>query len=240
MELLDNLNNLGEKIKNLNLDFGKAQEKFLDTTIGKITNTAIDLGIKSLLPDYIEDEVIEIKDTIFSEGLSEGVSKAVESAIEVGKTAIGVITGDFKNIEQAKEALKEGGLVEGISNSIDYVLDKLENSNIISENILNVIKGGKKLILNNLDNNIENEFSNELKSLNKIENYIDKWKDKYSEKDLKGLNNQYNKIKKEMEKILPLENIFDQVNKIENINELIKNSENFSFDKVYLDLVNNL
>ena len=43
-----------------------------------------------------------------------------------------------------------------------------------------------------------------------------------------------------MKKILPLENIIKNVNKIENINELIKNNKNFDFNEMYLQLAGSL
>jgi hypothetical protein len=43
-----------------------------------------------------------------------------------------------------------------------------------------------------------------------------------------------------MKKILPLEKILKNVEKIQNINNLIKNSDNFDFNKIYLELSNKL
>lgn len=240
MEILENINNIGEKLKNIDIDFSQLQENFLESKIGQIANSALDVGLKNVLPDFLEDEVIEIKDTLLSEGLTEGVNKAVESAIDLGKTALGIFTGEFETIEQAKNALEKGGLLEGISDGLDYVLEKLEDSNIISKNVSTLIKSGKEIMINNIDNNVEIEFNDEIESLNKINNYIEKWEKSYSDKDIEELNKQYNKIQKEMKKIMPLENIFNNVKKIENINELINNSDNFNFDPVYLDLAENI
>ena len=43
-----------------------------------------------------------------------------------------------------------------------------------------------------------------------------------------------------MKKVLPLEKIINNVNKIRNINELINNTENFDFNNMYLDLAGKL
>ena len=57
MELIQNLNNnLSEDININNL-----QNNFLKSNIGQIANTAIDIGIKSLMPEFIENEVIDVK-----------------------------------------------------------------------------------------------------------------------------------------------------------------------------------
>lgn len=240
MEILENINNIGDKLKNIDLNFSKIQENFFESKIGQIANSALDVGLKRILPDFLEDEVIEIKDTLLSEGLTEGVNKAIDSAIDLGKTAMGIFTGEFESIEQAKDALEKGGMLEGISDGLDYVLEKLEKSNIISSNISTLIKSGKELIINNIDSNVDIEFNNEIESLNKINNYIEKWEKSYSDKDIEELNKQYKNIQKEMKKIMPLEKILNNVKKIENINELINNSKNFNFDSVYLDLAKNI
>jgi len=236
MDILNNFNEIGNKLNNINLKIDQMQENFLQSKIGQVINSALDFGIKELMPDFMENEIIEVKDTIISEGFKEGVSKAIDSAIEIGKNAIGLFSNEFSSIEQAKEALKEGGIIDGISNGLDYVLEKLEKNDIISDNLVHIIKNGKNLLLNNFESDINQEFSKEINSLNKIEKYIKKWEKGYSNKDIDEVNKQYEKIQKEMKKILPLENIINNVKKIENINNLINNSKNFNFDSVYLDL----
>lgn len=236
MDILENVNELSNKINNLKLNIKNMQENFLDSKIGQLANDAIDTGLKYLLPDFLEEDVIEVKNVLMNEGLTEGINKAVENAIDLGKTAIGIFTGSFENVEQAEDALKEGGVVEGISDSLDYILEKLEKSKIISNNMSNLIKSGKDFIFDNLKENINDEFVSENKSINNIKNYINNWEKSYSEKDLNGIKNEYEKIEQEAKNIIPLENILSQINKIENVNELINNSDNFNFDNIYLDL----
>lgn len=49
------------ELNNKNLEVEKEQKSFLETTLGGIINTGLNLGIKYLLPDFVEDEVINIK-----------------------------------------------------------------------------------------------------------------------------------------------------------------------------------
>ena len=44
------------------------QNKFINTIFGKVINTGLDIGLRSILPDLIEDEVISVKDAIFNNG----------------------------------------------------------------------------------------------------------------------------------------------------------------------------
>ena len=235
MDILENINELGNKLIN-NEDLKQLQEGFLQSKVGQIVNSAVDFGLREILPDFVEDEVIEVKDALITGGLKEGIDTAVENAINLGKNIIGIFNENYKNIDQVENSLKKGELIEGISSSIDFIVNKLEDSKIISTNVSDLIKNGKNLILGNVNNNMQNEFNNELKALKKIEKYIKNWEKHYSEKNIEGLNTEFNKIKKQLKNIIPLENIIINVRKIVNINKLIENTNEFNFNEVYLDL----
>ena len=74
----------------------KDQKNFLETTLGKTINTAIDIGIRAILPDFIDDQVINIKNNLLKNGLKEGISKTIDDTIEIGKSTIGIVTGNFE------------------------------------------------------------------------------------------------------------------------------------------------
>ena len=46
----------------------KEQKSFLETTLGKTINTAVDIGIRAILPDFIEDQIINIKNNLLNNG----------------------------------------------------------------------------------------------------------------------------------------------------------------------------
>ena len=54
---------------NVNNPLEKEQNKFLNTTLGKVINTGLDVGIRAALPDLIEDSVISVKNAILDNGL---------------------------------------------------------------------------------------------------------------------------------------------------------------------------
>ncbi len=56
------------------------QNNFIDTTVGKIINSGLNAGIRLVLPNLIEDEVINIKDQILKNGFESGVNEAIKSA----------------------------------------------------------------------------------------------------------------------------------------------------------------
>jgi len=222
MKLIEN--NL-EKNNNLNnLEIEKEQNDFLETTLGKTINTGIDIGLRMLLPDLIENQVIEIKDTLFKEGLGEGVKKAISSAVDLGKSALGIITGDFENISQVQVAVQNGGLIDGISDTIDFVLDKTQNSGILPTTITNTIRVGKNTLLNNISNNIENEFNKQLECAERLQKYSNNWKEYFNNKDFEGMTKEYYKINAEIKQLIPMENTLKEARTIQNLHTLIKNN----------------
>ena len=207
-----------------NLITEKKQKGFLETALGKTINTGLDIGLRVLLPDLIEEQIIDIKDTIIENGFGEGIKKAISSAIDFGKSAIGIFTGNFENISQVQTAVKNGGMIDGISDVLDFVLDKLKNIGIIPNMLVETIKQGKNVILDNVSNKIEDEFNHQFESIEKIQEYNQNWKEYYQNKDFKGMEKEFNKINKELEKLMPLENILKEARKIENIHTMIKNN----------------
>lgn len=120
MELANNIEN------NLSISSDVTLEKqkgFLETTLGKVVNTALDTGIRALLPDIIEEQIIDVKDAIINNGFKAGVEEAISSAVDLGKSAIGIFTGKFENVTQVRNAVKSGGIIDGISNALDYALN---------------------------------------------------------------------------------------------------------------------
>ena len=169
------------KLEN-NLVNEKDQNNFLETTLGKTINTGIDIGIRALLPDYIEEQIIDLKDNLMKYGLKDGIKKSIDDAINVGKSTIGIVTGKFDNISQMQEAVKNGGIIDNVSYLLDDVINKVKNAGLINSTIANTIKKGKNSILNNVEKNIENNFNNQIKSLNYTEKYINNWKEFYKNK----------------------------------------------------------
>lgn len=224
-----------------NIENVNNQKSFLETTLGKTINTAIDIGIRALLPDFIDEQVINIKDNLFNHGLKEGISKTVDDAIDLGKSAIGIITGNFENINQMQEAVKTGGVIDGISNVLDLVVNKVEKQGIINNNVANTIKQGKNIILNNIESNIEKTFTNQIKSLEDTNSYINNWKEYYNNQNFDGMQKEYEKLEKELENLVPLERTINEARTIENLHNLIKNNgHNFNLTNEAVELAKKL
>ena len=239
MDIHNQLNN--EKNINDNVEIEKEQKNFLETTIGKIVNTGLDIGIRALLPDFIDEQVINLKDNLFEYGFKDGVTKTIDDAINLGKSAIGIFTGNFENIEQMQSAVQTGGLIDGLSDLLDTVVGKVSQKGLINSNVANILTQGKDIILDNVQNNIEKTFSEQIINSNNINQYINDWKNAFENKDFNTMEKQYEKIETELKELAPIENTINQARTIENLHNLIKNNgQDFNLTKEQIELAEKL
>ena len=213
------------------------QRNFLQTNIGKAVNTGLNIGLRYILPDVIEDQVIEIKDSFLQNGFKDGVQTAIDSAINFGKSALGIVTGNFENVQQMQTAVKSGGIIDGISNVLNFTINKVVNSGKIPYALGSAIKTGKNAILNNITKNIESEFENQVNQIEKLNKYTNNWKDYFNNKDFDGMQREYDKIRGNIKEIAPIENTIKTARVVENLHKLIKNNgKNFDLTSEELEL----
>ena len=237
------LNNNLELNNNENLEnvTYEEQKSFLETNLGQVINGGINLGLKAILPDMLEDEVIEIKDSIITDGFKAGIKTAIDNVIDMGKSVLGIFTGKFENISQAQNVIKKGGLIDSVSDVLDWGIKKAKEKDLINKNTANLIKKGKDTILSTVNNNIESSMNSQIESVEKIDKYILNWNEYYKNKDFSNMEKQYNKMEKELEKIMPLENVITKARVLENLHNLIKNNgKNFNLSNEEIELANKL
>lgn len=244
LEQAEDKNNhmIEQNITNQNLENNpvvteKDQRNFLDTKLGKTINTAIDLGLRWVLPDFVENQVIDVKNSLIKGGLKEGIDKAISSAIDLGKSVTGIFTGKFDNISQAQAAIKNGGIIDGISDALDGALSFTTKKGLIPGNVATLIRQGKNVILDNVSNNIESEFVSQLDNVEKLGKYENNWRQYYNAQDFDGMEREYQKIKDRLKQTLPLETTLKQAREIETLHQLIKhNGYNFNLSQEQLEL----
>ncbi len=226
---------------NNNLEIEKDQKNFLETTLGKTINTGIDIGIRSILPDFIEEQIIDLKDNLIKYGLKDGIKKSIDDAIDIGKSAIGIVSGNFENISQMQEAIKNGGIIDNISSLLDAIINKVQSNGLINSTVARTIKQGKNSILNNVEKNIENTFNNQIRALNYTEKYIENWKNYFENKNFNGMEKEYIKIKKEINNLAPIEKMINEARTIQNLHNLIKNNgQDFNLTQEQIELAKKL
>lgn len=213
-----------DKNININNNLKENQEKFLSSALGKVINNAIDIGLRSVLPNIIEDEIINIKDTILENGFKEGINSAISSSINFGKSAIGIFTGQFDNTKQIEMAIKKGGIIDTVSDLLDLAVKTANKKGLIDNTISSLIKSGKNTILDTLSEKIESSLENQIKSIEKLESYCEKWNEYYKLEDFDKMEKTFKNIEKYINKTIPLENTIKTARKIENLHNLIKNN----------------
>lgn len=219
--LVNNNLNLPQKI---NSTIHQLQNNFLNSAFGNVINTAIDAGISAIVPNFLEEQIIDIKNTLFNEGIKAAINETIDSSINLGKSAIGIFTGEFENISQIEQAIKKGGMIDSISSIIDNAIDFAEEKKFINKDLASLINSGKKTIIKNISNDIKNELTSQVSSIEKLNNYCEKWMDAYSNKDLELMKKNFNKIEDLLSKIIPLENTIKQAREIENLQTIIENN----------------
>ena len=224
-----------------NINIGENKNNFFNNIIGKTINNAIDIGLRSLLPDLIENQIIDIKNSLLENGLKSGIDTAINSTIDFGKSAAGIVTGNFENISQVKTAIGDGGIIDTISDLLDKVINKSYEKGYINKTVFSIIKNGKNVLLDNITNNIKSELDEQSNSVEKLEKYLKNWEEQYNKKDFEKMEEEYSKIEKESEKIIPLENVVKQTQRVKVLHNLIKNNgQNFNITEDEERLANNL
>ena len=180
-------NELKNEISNEIANGEKIEEKqniFLESTIGKVINTGIDMGLRAILPNVIEDEVIGIKNVMFTDGIQKGIKTAIDSAINLGKSAMGIVTGKFDSVSQAYTAIKSGGILDSTSKIIDNAVKAAKQNGLINNPTANLIKRGKNAIKNTISDSIEENFMEQVDGVEKLGKYVNNWNNYLAEKDL--------------------------------------------------------
>lgn len=140
-----------------------------------------------------------------------------------------------------QNAIKSGGLIDGISSLLDLTIDNVRKAGLVNNNVAKNIKQGKNIILNNLESNISNTFSNQYKAIENTNKYILNWRNYYENKDFSGMEKEYNKIEKQLKNIAPIESTIKNARTIEVLHNLIKNNgQDFNLTKEQLELVEKL
>ena len=226
---------------NLNNNLEIKQNNFLQSNLWSAINNGIDIGIRCILPDWAEDKIINLKDNLINYGLKDGVSKTIKSVIETGKSAVGIITGNFENIDQINEAVKSRVIIDSVSDILDSVLNKMRSDGKINNSVYKLIKNGKNSILNNIENNIESNLTEQINASKNLEKYINNWKEAFYKKDFTNMEKEYKKIQVKIKELIPIENTINSARNVETLHELIKNNgQNFNLTQDEIELANKL
>ena len=120
---------------------------------------------------------------------------------------------------------------------MDNVIDWAKKNKKINSSTAKLIKASKKTILETIENNIDNSLKNQVTAIEKLNGYIEKWTNYYNAQDLTNMKKIYTRIKNEMEKIIPIQDVLNRVEQVENLHELIiNNGGDFNLSEEELEL----
>lgn len=236
---MNELNNI-ELENGVQKDLEKERNNFFDTTFGKIVDSSLNIAISAVFPNIIDDQIINIKDAIIDGGFKEGLNEIKNTGKNYKEAIEGLITGEFKSIEQMRTLVKDGGILDIVSFCIDKGLNYIESKNIVGKEITNLIKSGKNALINQVSTNIEKQYTGQLAHAEKLSNSCDNWKNAYENKDLESMNKYYKQINNQRKGIVQIENIIKRAEEIKNIHSLVTSKGSFELSEEEVELANKI
>lgn len=204
-------------------------------TVENIANIALDLGIRAALPNYIEDQVIEIKNIILKNGVKEGVKEISNKAKNIFETFVGK-NGKTK-ISELRELTKQNGLMKSFSKILSEAIDFSIKHKMISKEVGSLLKSGKNAMVSDFSRKLENKMMKEIKAVEKFKEAYIKWEKGLENNDLEEINKNYEIIIKNYNKISSdLKDIID-VEKVEYINNYLNKNGDKEIEKEDFELL---
>ena len=223
-----NLNNqLTNDMKNN--EISKNQNDFIGNMFKNAINFGVDLGLKSLLPDLIEDQVIDIKNSILEGGFKEGVDTLMKKVNEFKNSITGIFTGNFNNIEEIHTATKQGGIIKTVSKGLSKGIDAGVKSGAIPKSIGGILKAGKTTMLNEFSNSLESQMRKEIQKFDILNDLNKKWYDALDQRDFDKMTKYTEKISVLSKDLVKFSNIIEETKKIEELHNFIKENNSFDF-----------
>ena len=192
-------------------------------------NFGVDLGLKALLPDLIEDQVIDIKNSILEGGFKEGVNTLVKKVNEFKNSITGIFTGNFNNIEEIHTATKQGGIIKTVSKGLSKGIDAGVKSGAIPKSIGGILKAGKTTMLNEFNSSLESQMKKEMKKFDTLNDLNKKWYDALDQRDFNKMTKYTEKISELSKDLVKFSNIIDETKKIKELHNFIKENNSFDF-----------
>lgn len=196
--------------------------KEININMPKIANNALNFGLKAILPDFIEDDIIQIKDSFINEGFEKGLEEAKEKAEEVWKSVKGVFTGEFDTVGEIQKLIQKNGILDTASDLVDKITKLLLSKKIINKTTYNLIKTGKKEILNALEGELNNYYKIDTYDLERLNEQIEKWQKNYNDSDYESMEKTAKTILNILDKVDQIEAVINKARNIQKVQKYIQ------------------
>ena len=205
-------------------------KKEINIDISKLANNALDFGLRAALPDFIEDDVIEIKNAFVNEGFISGIEETLKKIEDIVNSIKGLFKGEFESVEQIKRLIQKNGILDAASSLIDTISKKLLEKGIIDKTAYNMIKSGKNEILSSLETQLKKYYKEDEYSIEKLSQSCEEWKEELKKENYEGMKKSINKVKQRLEQSLIVENTIKEARNIEKMEKYIE--KNGSLDSL--------
>lgn len=199
---IDKNKNINKNIDKKEKRVEKSKEKKIEKNENKfqkgmlnIANFAIDVGIRAALPNYLEDHVIDIKNTLMKNGIKEGVKEIGEKAKDIVNIILGKKNVSNK-VDEIRSLTKQNGIIDQFSKVINFAIDKSVKNNRLNKNLASILKSGKTAMLSTFSDKLENNLYKEIKNIEDFKKELSNWNKCFDKKDVEGMNKIYNKLEK--------------------------------------------
>lgn len=193
------------------------------------------LGLRAILPDCIENQIIDFKNNIFKNGLLDGLKSVFENVVDIGKNILGMNNISIPDkIVNIKDSILNSDLINTIGQELGKSLDSLINLKDSNNDIYNIINDNKEIIISNFKSNLNEEFKFQNKLFYNINNEISNWKENLSNENYEGMEKSFKLIQQYNSKIIPIDNIVKDINYIESIHKLLANNNSISSEELEL------
>ena len=138
-------------------------------------------------------------------------------------------------------AIEKGGLIDTISDCIDFGLKVGKHTGIIPKEVEGIIKNGKNILMSNIESNIESTLTTQLKGIEKVNKYIDNWNTYYKEQNFSKMELEYDKIREKLKDLVPIEETLKKAHQVENLHKLIRSKgRDFNLSEEEIELAKKL
>jgi len=195
-----------------------SQSNNVFTNIADAFENAVKKGSELIkFPDNIGEAVKSGLDKI---DIKEIGSSVAESALKVGMKNLGMKSSTFNNLKDIFNAVKDGNLKEGLDAGLDIVIGALK----VPTTAKTLLKSGKSLILDQVfEDELKEIMTKQKNTISRINKKCLQMEEAFKNNDSKTLDRVGKTLKKDLEKVMPIQEVINKGNSILNQYELYKN-----------------